>query len=197
MNELFSIVIGKEPPSLDEGPWSDAPAYICYGSAEMEQDLSTGINKADPAKQKCIRTAKAVATFNKGDIALSMTNPKAVVISELSDGMLQTRNYLKIIPSEKLDPWFFVWMINEKADVKKILLKDAAGAPISRVSLQNIKELQNIPLPPLDLQQQLGELYYNRLRMSAEYEKKVKLEEEYTNELIRRAVNEYTDHVRA
>lgn len=184
MNELFSVEVVNASQIIDEGFGSGAPVYPCYGPAEMEQDLSGGINEADPMEQEAIHTCRNASVFRKGDIALSMTNPKAAVIGELSDGMVQTSDFLKIIPSEDLDPWFFVWLINENEEIQLLLLDDTKDTAVPTVSLEYLEELQDFPVPPLEIQKMLGQLYYASKRQSAVKEKVMKLEEMYVNAFI-------------
>lgn len=188
--DLFTFETGSRPVIQDAGPGSGAPVYTYYGAAEMNRDLSCGVEEIEAKDQKQVRTFQELPLFRKGDIALSLTNPRAAVISDASDGMLHTSNYLKIIPSDRLDPAYFVFLINEDAEVRKILLRDREMSTIARASLQGVRELQKLKIPCLDEQKRIGEAYFSQLKLSALQKKRSELQELYTFTALRRKLHD-------
>lgn len=189
MDNLFEIDSGIDVFRLHEDDSPDAQTYYYYGASEMDHDLFNKIDTIDPMNQKQIRMSGQVPVFHTGDLVLSVTNPRAALVGERFNGYIHTRNYLKITPSEKLDPKYFVFLVNQDRDVRHMLLGDQNNVVIQKTTTAAVKSLQNLKLPPLGEQKLIGEIYFNQLKLSNLLLKKKKLEELRTFTILRRKNN--------
>ncbi len=187
MANWFELEGGNDHSRLIEDHSPDSKTYFYYGAGEIDHDLFNEESKIDRTQLKQIRLADEVPVFKAGDIALSIMNPRAAIVSKECDGFLHTRNFLKIIPSKELDPKYFVYLVNQNKEARRLLLSDNGKAmPHERTTTRSVKSLQKMKLPPLEKQKLIGEIYFLQLHLSALLAKKARLEEQRTFEILRR-----------
>ena len=96
------------------------------------------------------------------------------------------RNYIKLFTDGAIEPAFLVYLLNEDRRIKKQFQLGLQGSSILKYTVKQLRELELPPLPSLERQKMIGEIYLKQLkvealkRRTAEDEKKLlfrKLEE--------------------
>lgn len=98
-----------------------------------------------------------------------------------------TQNFVKITPSSSVDVRYFVYLLNENDDIRRQLLKGQQGSKVLKYTIKQLSDLFIPDLPPLEMQQIIGELYFNQLKLSALKRHQSVLETKLVMGKIRRA----------
>jgi len=165
INSIVDFVSGTPQFRITESFDEQSPIYTFYSQTDLSEDL-VGIRSEDSDKKR-VRTMDDVNTLATGDVVFSLISGSAAVIREAHQGYLYTQNYVKLIPEEKIDPHFLVYLLNENSAIKKQLLIGLQGSQVLKYSLKQIKDLEIPALPDFEKQKIIGEIYVKQLRVQA------------------------------
>lgn len=165
LNSIADFISGTPQFRITESLDEQSPIYTFYSQTDLSEDL-VGILSEDTDKKR-VRTMDDVNTLSTGDIIFSLISGSAAVIREAHQGYLYTQNYVKLIPEEKIDPQFLVYLLNENSAIKKQLLIGLQGSQVLKYSLKQIKDLEIPTLPHLERQKIIGDIYFKQLRVQA------------------------------
>jgi len=165
INSIVDFVSGTPQFRITESLDEQSPIYTFYSQTDLSEDL-VGILSEDSDKKR-VRTKDDVNTLSTGDVVFSLISGDAAVIREAHQGYLYTQNYVKLIPEEKIDPQFLVYLLNENSAIKKQLLIGLQGSQVLKYSLKQIKDLEIPALPHFEKQKIIGEIYFKQLRVQA------------------------------
>jgi len=163
--ELVRLSAGVSQFRVSETTDKNAECYLLYNQLDMQEDL-VGIY-ADDSNQKRVRTLDKVSLLQEGDVIFSLISGDTTLVSEKHAGCFHTQNYIKLTPIEELDKKFLVYYINEHPKVRKHLQLGLQGSNVIKYTSKQLGDLEIADLPPIDIQRQLGELYFNQLRLRA------------------------------
>ena len=94
-----------------------------------------------------------------GDILIKRLNPDcAVVFHGHSESVVASANVFAIRASTGLDSVFLAFLLEGSSLMQRIVQRSGVGSTVSAVTAQQITNCE-IPLPPLELQHKLGELW--------------------------------------
>ena len=94
-----------------------------------------------------------------GDILIKRLNPDcAVVFHEHNEPVVASANVFAIRAGEKLVPAFLAFLLEGSSLMQRIAQRSGVETTVSAVTAQQIANCE-IPLPPLELQHKLGELW--------------------------------------
>lgn len=97
--------------------------------------------------------------LQNGDILIKRLNPDcAVVFHGHSESVVASANVFAIRAGEELAPAFLAFLLEESSLMQRIIQRSGVGSTVSAVTAQQITNCE-IPLPPLELQYKLGELW--------------------------------------
>lgn len=188
LTEIVSLRSGSPQFRIKESSNDSAPTYFYYGQQEMDDDLiGLAQEEASSKNKKAIRTNDEVSTLKTGDLIFSLITGKASVVGSSHDGYLFTQNFVKITPSSSVDVRYFVYLLNENDDIRRQLLKGQQGSKVLKYTIKQLSDLFIPDLPPLEMQQIIGELYFNQLKLSALKRHQSVLETKLVMGKIRRA----------
>lgn len=126
--------------------------------------------------------------LHTGDIVISVTRNKAVMVSSDNSGKYLNSNFIKCeFDKQKLYPWYFCYLLNESSSVSQQIKKMQQGTIgcINRLTLNMIASLQFI-LEDISKQKVIGDLYRNLLIEENLMKKKMENIKRYTFEVIKR-----------
>lgn len=164
----------------------NAPLYTYYGQQDMEDDLVGMDSHGSDSKQ--VRTFDKVNTLCQGDVVFSLISGKSAIVGEIHQGYLYTQNYVKLVPNDKVDSKYLVYLLNEDTCMKKQLQMGLQGSQVLKYTLKQVKELEVTALPTIDRQRMIGELYFNQLRLEALRNRAANLETIVVLEKLREGV---------
>lgn len=178
-------MVGGSPQfRIAETEDEQAPVYSIYSQGDLLDDL-TGI-ELNYGESKKIRTKDEVSTLFAGDVVFSLISGNACIVGNRHEGYLFTQNYIKLFTDGAIEPAFLVYLLNEDRRIKKQFQLGLQGSSILKYTVKQLRELELPPLPSLERQKMIGEIYLKQLkvealkRRTAEDEKKLlfrKLEE--------------------
>lgn len=143
---------------------AEAPLYTYYGQLDMEDDLVDLISNVE---HKTVRTYDEVNTLFAGDVLFSLISGTSTIVRKEHEGYLYTQNFVKLIPNEKIEAKYLVYLLNENQLIKKQFLMGLQGSQVLKYTLKQVRELKLPELPSIQKQQTIGDLYFNQLRLQA------------------------------
>ena len=94
-----------------------------------------------------------------GDILIKRLNPDcAVVFHEYNEPVVAAANVFAIRAGQELAPVFLAFLLEGSSLMQRISQRSGIGSTVSAVTVQQIANCES-PLPPLELQRKLGELW--------------------------------------
>lgn len=165
LSELVELVSGSPQFRITEGFDEKTPFFTYYSQTELTDDL-VGITSED-VKNKQVRTNDKVNTLCGGDVVFSLITGIATIVSKEHEGYLYTQNYVKLLPSHNIDSKFLVYLINESKTIKKQFMVGLQGSQVLKYTLKQLKELEMPKIPSVDKQKNIGQVYFNQLRLQA------------------------------
>jgi len=97
--------------------------------------------------------------LQSGDILIKRLNPDcAVVFHGHDEPLVASANLFAIRPGETLDSSFLAFLLEGSSLIQRISQRSGVGTTVSAVTAPQIANCE-IPLPPLELQHKLGELW--------------------------------------
>ena len=165
LGDLVEFTGGIPPARINKNMDAESPVYPLYGQIDLQEDL-VGIY-SDASNHRSIRTWDNVNLLRSGDAIFSLISGEATIVGKAREGYLYTQNYIKMILTDKIDKQFLVYCINENHDLKKQLELGLQGSFVMKYTVKQLGELRIAKLPPLNVQQLIGEIYFNQLRVQA------------------------------
>jgi len=165
LNELVELVSGSPQFRITEVFDEKTPLFTYYSQTDLTDDL-VGIISED-VENKQVRTNDKVNTLCDGDVVFSLITGIATIVSKEHEGYLYTQNYVKLLPSHKIDSKFLVYLINENKAIKKQFVLGLQGSQVLKYTLKQLKELELPKIPSIDKQKNIGQVYFNQLRLQA------------------------------
>lgn len=159
-----SDVVSVEPITIQ-----DVNHHYLIGE-KLEQRFSVDIPKEQLEKAVIAR---------EGDLVVTLSNPKALVIGKEFDGYLVPSNMIRMMikDSTRLDPHYLAWFISFSEDFAKIIYLNLQGTTIVKTVPVEVFREADIPIIPIDKQRKIGkisELYWKRESLQDEIRKKWK-----------------------
>lgn len=164
LNEVVEFVSGSPQFRITEAFDVDAPFYTYYSQFDMADDLVDFVSNVE---RKQVRTQDKVNTLSTGDVVFSLISGNSTIVRKAHEGYLYTQNYVKLVPSEKLDSKYLVYLLNEDRSIKKQFLMGLQGSQVLKYTLKQVRALRLPELPPIQKQQIIGGIYFNQLRLQA------------------------------
>lgn len=136
---------------------------ILYTVLDLEEDL------LQKKGESHLPFPKGASSFTKqGDLVVSMMKRRAAIVTAANEGKLLNSNFVKGLWDEELaDPWYLCYWLNESEDVKR---QRQQCMVLSPYTAREMGEL-DIQLPPLPMQQKIGQLYQKMKTIEALLEK--------------------------
>lgn len=165
LSELVGVVSGSPQFRITEVFDDKTPLFTYYSQTDLTDDLVSIISVDVEKKQ--VRTNDKVNTLCYGDVVFSLITGIATIVSKEHTGYLYTQNYVKLLPSNKIDSKFLVYLINENKAIKKQFVLGLQGSQVLKYTLKQLKELEIPKIPSIDKQRIIGQVYFNQLRLQA------------------------------
>ncbi|MDU2242461.1 MAG: restriction endonuclease subunit M [Paenibacillus sp.] len=163
--DMVEFVSGSPQFRIKETTDTTAPLYTYYGQSDLDADLVGMDTNGSDGKQ--VRTFDKVNTLGQGDIVFSLISGKSTIVGAKHQGYLYTQNYVKLVPGNKVDSNYLVFLLNEDPSIKKQFQMGLQGSQVLKYTLKQVKELELPDLPTIDKQRMIGELYFSQLRLEA------------------------------
>ncbi len=179
LSELVELVSGSPQFRITEVFDEKTPLFNYYSQTNLTDDLVGIISKNVDNKQ--IKTNDKVNTLCDGDVVFSLITGIATIVRKEHEGYIYTQNYVKLVPSNKIDSKFLVYLINENKTIKKQFMLGLQGSQVLKYTLKQLKELEIPKIPSIYKQKIIGQLYFNQLKLqtlrnrAGELETKIRL----------------------
>lgn len=179
LSELVELVSGSPQFRITEVFDEKTPLFTYYSQTNLTDDLVGIISRTVDNKQ--VRTNDKLNTLCDGDVVFSLITGIATIVRKEHEGYIYTQNYVKLLPSHKIDSKFLVYLINENKTIKKQFVLGLQGSQVLKYTLKQLKELEIPKIPSIDKQKIIGQVYFNQLRLQtlrnrvAELETKIRL----------------------
>ena len=146
---------------------------LFYGNEAFNTDFNFYGGKQQQDKHKCVPAE--IKVLKAGDLVINNALQSASIVSVENSGKVMSANFTRVeMKSPKLDKYYFLYLFNTNQFVSKQKSKNTQGTAIGRISLNAISNLV-IPLPSLEIQQQIGEIYKLSLKLQALNKRKAEL----------------------
>lgn len=165
LSDVVEFISGSPQFRITEAFDMNAPLYTYYGQSDIDDDLIDIVSSN--VDNKKVRTHDKVNTLNEGDVLFSLISGTSTIVRKIHEGFLYTQNYVKLIPNEKIDSKYLVYLLNEDKSIKKQFLLGLQGSQVLKYTLKQVRELELPELPSTKKQQIIGEVYFNGLRLQA------------------------------
>lgn len=186
MKKKFSIKAGSPQFRLSESLSEEAASYYFYTGEMLDQDLCGIGVVADEKTAKKIRTNKEVVTVRENDLVYSLVTKKAALVSKEHEGYLLTQNYVILNPYDSIDPFYFVFLLNEDLSIKKQIIQMISGSMTLKVTIKTLENIVLPKLPDLKRQRAIGTLYFAIKKRKALVIQNEIRKEKYLIEALRR-----------
>ena len=165
LQDIVEMNSGQAQFRISEVSDPDAPVYIYYGQANLEQDLYLSDNSV--ISHKAIKTFDEITSLlATGDVIFSLISGKATIVSEQHRGFLYTQNYVKLTPKNQIDAHYLVYLLNENAVIKKQLSSSLQGSQVLKYTTKQLKTLKLPKLPSLSKQRLIGKIYLKQQKLT-------------------------------
>lgn len=163
LGELAEFQSGTPQFRISECTDAHAPIYDYYSQSDLEADLW---QHDTPTVGKQVRTTDTVSLTATNDVLFSLISGKAVQVQAIHAGRLYTQNYIKLTPKKELDTAYLIYLLNENADIARQFGLGLQGSQVLKYTIKQLKELALPPLPSLDVQRAIGEIYLNNQKLT-------------------------------
>ncbi|WP_276906342.1 restriction endonuclease subunit S [Faecalibaculum rodentium] len=150
---------------------TDCPMKPVYTQELFAADLIG--EQAGKESQPMISFPEDAWTIQAGDVVYSQSSLTASPVSEGSGGCVISQNYLVLRPGSVLDPGYLVYLLNEGSGIRKQLASRLQGNQLQRVTVKDLESLQLPPLPKMEVQKAIGEVYLWQKRLTFLREKSI------------------------
>ncbi len=185
---MLSAESGTMQVRIREDSSSDARKYIYYSTEDLERDLCRLPSGSGTVKS--VTTSSYVRTVSAGEIVISLISRIAAIVQPEREGHLLTQNFAVIKPDDRIDPVYLVYLLNEDPYVRRQFLSERASQVVKRINVSLLEEIKLPPLPQLEKQRLIGELYLNVKKLAFLQKEKARLQETAYLEEIRRVLSD-------
>lgn len=165
LTNFVKLNVGSPQFRIEESTSQAAPIYKFYSQTDLEDDLKGIVTKETENKQ--IRTLDDVATLKEGNIIFSLVSGYAGIVTNKHKGYLFTQNYVVLETQDKLDSGFLVYLLNEDRIIARQFRMGLQGSMVLKYTVKQIRELKLPPLPTIEKQQIIGNIYLKQLHLQA------------------------------
>lgn len=128
--------------------------------------------------------------LRENDVLIRSVSTKAILVSKDHAGAIYTANFIKAdFDPEIIYNKYFIYIYNCNKAVAKQLTNNVQGTLLSRVTTSILKEL-DIPVPSLEVQKLIGDIYYETLKLKHLYKVKAELLELLVDTCLTKAIEE-------
>ena len=153
IGECAEVIPGVLPHGKTNQP--TRYSYIAVQPVQLTEDGLVGNFGTVARDLPCAE----VQLLQSGDILIKRLNPDcAVVFHGPSESVVASANVFAIRAGEELVPAFLAFLFEGTSLMQRIVQRSGVGSTVSAVTAQQITNCE-IPLPPLELQHKLGELW--------------------------------------
>ena len=153
IGECAEVVSGVLPQGKPNQP--ACYSYIAVQPGQLTADGLIGDFGTIQRNSSCLEKQ----FLQSGDILIKRLNPDcAVVFHEFNEPVVASANVFAIRAGEKLVPAFLAFLLEGSSLMQRIAQRSGVETTVSAVTAQQIANSE-IPLPPLELQRKLGELW--------------------------------------
>lgn len=167
LRDCVELSSGTPQFRISESADAAAPIYYFYAQSDLEDDLKGLIAPGAQSVRRQIRTFDAVCTASEGEVVFSLLSGTAAIVGTAHQGYVLTQNYVVLSPSKDLDPRYLVYLLNESRWVRRQLRQGQQGSITMKYTIKQLNTLGLPPLPSLEKQGVVGELYLNQLKLDA------------------------------
>jgi len=154
----------------------DQNAFDYDFKGERELEVESGINDL-----------YGEFSLEEGDVVINNRLQLAAIVSRRNSGKVNSLNFTKVTFNGGLDKKYFIYIFNEHKDVKRQKNREAQGTGMlsaaPRLSIKALGELV-IPVPPLEEQEKIGEVYFESLKLKNKLNRYGQLIEKLTTGLL-------------
>lgn len=165
VSSIVALISGTPQFRIKEDLSDAAPTYFFYGQSEIEEDLIG--SSAELGNRRQIKTFDSVGTTATGDVIFSLISGKATIVQASHSGYLLTQNYVKMTPSSSIDAQYLVYLVNEDAAIRHQLQSSQQGSVTLKYTIKQLNTLMISPLPSIEKQKAIGDLYFSQLKLAA------------------------------
>ena len=113
--------------------------------------------------------------FTKRDmVLLNLTSHRASIVEEGEENMVIPSTFIVLEPQKNINPYYLEWYLNDDRDFYKNLQIIKQGSIIQTIPIQSFREIK-INLPPMEVQQKIGNISKMIKRSRSLFEEKEKL----------------------
>lgn len=167
IKDVFHSNTGISQFRLEESNSDKAVLYTLYGQNELSKDLFRGPEYVVECKQ--IKLLRTNSTLHEGDLVFSTISGEATVVGANHEGYILTQNYVRMVPVSQnvVDTKYIAFLINESPEIKRYFRQNLQGSQVVRYSLNLLKKAPLPPLPSIEKQRIIGDIYYKQLKLQA------------------------------
>lgn len=167
IEDVFHSNTGISQFRLEESISDKAVLYTLYGQNELSKDLFRGSEYVVECKQ--IKLLRTNSTLHEGDLVFSTISGEATVVGADHEGYILTQNYVRMVPVPQnvVDTKYIAFLINESPEIKRYFRQNLQGSQVVRYSLNLLKKVPLPPLPSIEKQRIIGDIYYKQLKLQA------------------------------
>lgn len=155
---------------------------IYYDQDSFEKDCQYHTKEQTP-----LESLEYLEKFSvrEGEIVISNSLHLATMVSKENAHKVLPLNFTKVdINSEKLDPYYFIYMFNEYREVQRQKERELQGTGmVMRLSIKSLESLK-IPFIPLEEQKKIGTVYIETQRLEIQLAQYAKLLQQFTSTLL-------------
>ena len=124
--------------------------------------------------------------LNKDDIVVKRITPTFVnYMEEVDDDVYCGNNLIIVTPGQKVDPKYLAMVLNEQ--ISNLSDESSVGAVMKSVSRSDLEEM-SIPLPDMETQRSMGQLWYMGIELKKKKNRLAELENIQMNNAIKKAI---------
>lgn len=129
-------------------------------------------NYIDIPKDEDLRSE--IPFTKKNIVLLNLTSHRASIIEDGEEGMVIPSTFIVLEPQKYVNPYYLEWYLNDDRSFYKNLQIIKQGSIIQTIPIQSFREIK-INLPPLEVQQKIGNISKFIKRSRSLFEEKEKL----------------------
>jgi len=185
LSQYVSFSPGKNPSRPDKR--FEGTSINFYDQSAFEVDL----RKMSSVLPKLERANQEGEFLSEGDVLISNSLQKAVLVSEENVNKVASLNFIRVnFLSDKIDKGYFVYLYNSFSQTQRQKERELQGtAAVQRIPLKALKEIE-IPLPAIDLQKRLASIYMMSMKLQNELSDYADLVAKFSNQLIEMQIKE-------
>lgn len=163
---------------------SELKKYPMITLQELSYNIGESAHFEESRKVSLPFTDEAKYVFAKnGDLVLSLTSLKAMIISEKETLSILPSNFVKVhYDVKKIYGYYLMWLFNENRRFQNLLSSHVRVGPIQTIPVKELRDL-SYDLPEYQQQELIGNVYKKELELLRKTYKHKKIVLEYLNEL--------------